>query len=102
MAALTCWIKIPKPLRSSVLHLDKRIAMPDVDVVSRYPAVRGLVPVVGELDEPGLAGNVVGELVHEVQVVTTIPDEDRVVVDVVVVITYDCCTLDADASCAPS
>jgi hypothetical protein len=35
---------------------------------------------------------VVGELVHEVQVVTTFLDEDRVVV-VVVVITYDCCTL---------
>jgi hypothetical protein len=91
LAALTCWIKIPKPLRSRVLHLDKRAATPDVDVVSRYPAVRGLVPVVGELDEAGLAGDVVGELVHEVQVVLTLLkwwSFERVVV-----ITYDCCTL---------
>ena len=47
-------------------------------------AVRGLVPVVGELDEAGLAGDVVGELVHEVFL-------PRLLVSwPVIVVLYDC------------
>jgi hypothetical protein len=58
--------------RRAVLHLDEHVATANVDVVSGRLAVRGLVAIVGELDEARLTGEVGGELVHEVLVVLTL------------------------------
>ena len=59
-SALTSWW-----VRRGVLHLDERVTVADIDLVSGGLAVRGLVAIVGELDEARLTGEVGGELVQE-------------------------------------
>jgi hypothetical protein len=74
-------------VRRGVLHLDERVTVADIDLVSGGLAVRGLVAIVGEHDEARLTGEVGGELVQEGVVRSWCFGR----VDVVVIgCTYDC------------